>query len=78
MSQAILKAKSQLGVAHRRHNPEAITAARRDLAAEKLAAYVEKIVNEAPPLTREQRDRIASLLAPNAADESTTAGGQAA
>lgn len=41
--------------------------ARRDLAAEKLAAYVAKTVADAPPLTDAQRDRIAALLRPTKA-----------
>lgn len=36
--------------------------ARRNLRAERLAAYIEKVVAEAPPLTAEQRDRLAVLL----------------
>lgn len=47
-------------------DPDLINA-RRDLAAEKLAAYVSKTVAEAPPLTSAQRDRIASLLRPTKA-----------
>lgn len=47
------------------HDPEFI-AARRDLAAENLAAYVSRVVADAPPLTAEQRDRIAALLRPTA------------
>jgi len=35
---------------------------RRTLATEQLAAYVARIVAEAPPLTAAQRDRIAALL----------------
>lgn len=34
----------------------------RDLAAERIAAYVERVVSNAPPLTRDQRSRITSLL----------------
>lgn len=41
--------------------------ARRDLAAAKLDAYIKKVVAEAPPLTDEQRDRIAALLRPTKA-----------
>ena len=41
--------------------------ARRDLAAAKLDAYIQKVVAEAPPLTDEQRDRIAALLRPTKA-----------
>lgn len=32
------------------------------LAAENIAAYVERVVSQAPPLTPEQADRIAALL----------------
>lgn len=39
--------------------------ARRALKAAKLAAYVEKVVAEAPPLSPEQIDRIALLLRPS-------------
>jgi len=35
---------------------------RRDYATEKLADYVAKVVDAAPPLTPAQRDRIAALL----------------
>lgn len=51
-----------------RHHPddtEKITAARRDLAATKIAEYVRKTVDAAPPLTDEQRERIAALLRPS-------------
>jgi hypothetical protein len=44
-------------------DPELINA-RQELAAAKLTAYIEKVVAEAPPLTDEQRDRIAVLLRP--------------
>jgi hypothetical protein len=36
----------------------------RDLATERIADYVSRVVASAPPLTPEQRDRIASLLRP--------------
>jgi hypothetical protein len=39
----------------------------RDLAAEKLEAYVSRVVAAAPPLTREQLDRVAVLLRGGAA-----------
>lgn len=42
-------------------DPETI-AATRELRAEKLAQHVRKIVDLAPPLTTEQRARIAALL----------------
>lgn len=62
MASEVLQAKSRLGVASRRHDPEEIAEARRDLAAAKLAQYVERVVAEAPPLSPEQADRIAALL----------------
>lgn len=61
----VLKARGRLGVAARERDPDRITEARRDLAAAKLAAYVQKVVSEAPPLTMEQRHRISQLLAPH-------------
>lgn len=42
-------------------DPE-LVAARQNLRAERLVAYVEKTVREFPPLTREQLDRVAVLL----------------
>jgi hypothetical protein len=39
--------------------------ARRDLATEQIAAYVDRIVAAAPPLTAEQRNRLTSLLNPS-------------
>ncbi len=61
MSRA-LQARAQLGV-HKRYHPNADdTALRRDLAEAKIADYIERTVAEAPPLTNEQRDRLALLL----------------
>ena len=48
-------------------DPEFI-AARQDLAATKLELYVARVIEAAPPLAPEQRDRIAALLAPRGAD----------
>lgn len=42
--------------------------AQRDLAAERLHDYVRRIVDTAPPLTAEQRDRIAALLRPGVSE----------
>jgi hypothetical protein len=36
--------------------------ARRDLAAANLEQYIERVVAEAPPLTAEQRDKLAAIL----------------
>lgn len=44
-------------------DPELIEA-RQNLKALKLEEYVSKVVSEAPPLTTEQVDRIATLLRP--------------
>lgn len=58
----VLSARSRVGLAARRRDPVAETAARQDLAAAKLEAYIAKIVAEAPPLSPEQRDRLAMLF----------------
>ena len=58
----VLKARSALGVASRRGNPEEVRKARRNLAAANIEAYVARVVSEAPPLTDDQKHRIASLL----------------
>lgn len=47
---------------HHPNKPEAVDAARRDLAAANLEQYVRRIVEHAPPLTPQQRDRIAVAL----------------
>lgn len=39
-----------------------VKAAERDLRVERLAEYIERVVDAAPPLTPEQRDRLALLL----------------
>lgn len=48
-------------------DPARIEQTRRDLAAERLASYIAKVVDAAPPLTDEQRDRLAVLLRGGAA-----------
>jgi hypothetical protein len=47
-------------------DPELI-GARRNLKAERLADHIRRVVDEAPPLTREQRERLAILLRGDAA-----------
>jgi len=55
--------RSKLAVAIRDKRPELeITALRRDLRAERLEEHIKSIVNQAPPLTEDQRSRIAALL----------------
>ncbi|QFS91146.1 hypothetical protein FIV07_10310 [Mycobacterium sp. THAF192] len=41
-----------------------LTAAKRDLAAAKIANYVDRVLSEAPPLSDDQRNRLAELLRP--------------
>lgn len=63
MSKA-LDARNRLGGLVRL-NPDdtaKIAAARRDLAAAKLADYIERVVSEAPDLSTEQREKLAQLL----------------
>lgn len=54
--------RSKLGHAVRRGTEEEQVEVRRDLAAAKIAQYVERVVSEAPELTDEQRSRLAGLL----------------
>jgi len=48
-------------------DPE-LVCARRDLAASKIADYIRRTVDAAPPLLPEQRDRLAILLRGEAGD----------
>lgn len=60
------KARSELGHKTRKlgpDHPETIEA-RRTFREERTAAYIEKVLAEAPPLTDEQRTRLAELLRP--------------
>jgi hypothetical protein len=45
-----------------RDNPEAVEDLRRDFEAERLADHIRRLVAEAPPLTAEQKNRLAALL----------------
>ncbi len=58
------QARSRLARLSQTHAPDSpeILAARRDLRAARLAVYITKTVDAAPPLTPEQRDRLALLL----------------
>lgn len=44
-----------------------LIAARRDLTASSLESYIRRVISTAPPLTREQCDRLALLLRRGAA-----------
>lgn len=45
-------------------DPAEIDRARRDLRAARLADHIKRVVDEAPPLTAEHRDRLMRLLRP--------------
>lgn len=60
----VAKARSLKAVAHRRGDQAAILEAGRELAAAKLEVYIQRTIESAPPLTPEQRDRLAGLLRP--------------
>ena len=47
---------------HRAADDPALTEAQRDLRAARLEAHVRAVVDAAPPLTAEQRARLAALL----------------
>ncbi|RDH75508.1 hypothetical protein DVS77_26270 [Mycolicibacterium moriokaense] len=69
MSNTWTKARSDLGIKTRKlgpDHPETIEA-RRTFRAERTAAYIEKVLAEAPPLTDEQRIRLAELFRPASA-----------
>lgn len=59
------------------NDPELIDA-RRKLAADKLAAYISRVVDAAPPLTDEQRSQLTELLRPARAQAAVAHGGGAA
>ncbi len=61
-SKTLRVAVARAGHAARGGDPVQIESTRRDLAAERIASYVEAVVAQAPPLTPEQRARLALLL----------------
>ena len=67
----VLQARSKLALLNRENiasTPEQIAVAKRDLAAAKLSAAVEKILADAPPLTDAQAQRIVALLLTSGGD----------
>ncbi len=58
----VAKARSRAGVAGRKGDQKAKRAAQADLAEAKIADYIERTVAAAPPLTDEQRDKLATLI----------------
>jgi hypothetical protein len=63
------QARSELALLHRNHphDEEAIAAARQRYRVARTEAYIRRLVDEAPPLTREQLDQLAALLRPGRA-----------
>ncbi len=66
---SVTRARSRVALEAKaaKNNPEPssharLSDARRDLAEAKLAAYIQRVVDQAPPLSPEQRDRLAVLL----------------
>lgn len=60
-SPQLRRATARAGAAVRYGHPNADDA-RADLATERIATYIQRVVASAPPLTGEQRDRLALLL----------------
>ncbi len=58
------RARARAGGYARQGNHEAADAARRDAAVLALADHVREVIDGFPPLTPEQRDRLAALLRP--------------
>jgi hypothetical protein len=69
MPSRAIAARNKYGITCRYHpdDQSKIVESKRELAEAKIADYIEKVVAEAPPLTDEQRDRIAALLRAGAA-----------
>jgi hypothetical protein len=67
---AVLSRRGRLNAMQRHHGPDdpRVVELRRETAADAIARYVRKVVDAAPPLTDEQRNRIAALLRAPAAD----------
>jgi hypothetical protein len=59
---SVAQARSRLGNAARRGTPADVLEARRQLAEANIAEAIRRVVDAAPPLTPEQRDRLALLL----------------
>lgn len=76
MSTTWTKARSELAHKTRKlgpGHPETVEA-RRTFRAERTAAYIERVLADAPPLSDEQRIRLAELFRP--ANTTTHSGGQ--
>jgi hypothetical protein len=60
-SPSLRRSTARAGAAARWHKPD-IEDARRELAAERISSFVQRVLADAPPLSDEQRDRLALLL----------------
>lgn len=58
------KTRSEIAHAKRRDPNADTTELRRKMREERAAEYIKKLVDDAPPLTADQRARLAELLAP--------------
>lgn len=67
IDRAKAKARANALLRHRGPNDPDYLTARRDLAAATLAARIRAIVDAAPPLSPEQRDKLSALLRGGAA-----------
>jgi len=63
-SRSTIRAHLAAKVRHHPDDTESITALRRDLAAQRLEDYIKATVAAAPPLTADQKTRLALLLRP--------------
>lgn len=63
-SSPLVHARAAVARAVLQKNPDAELEARRNLATEKIAEYIQKVLAAAPELTDEQRTRLAELLRP--------------
>lgn len=65
MADPVLAARSRLAGLHRRPNPDpaAVADAKRELNAAHVERAIQKALDSAPPLTDDQRARLAALLA---------------
>jgi len=59
--QRMTRARTAAPARHRPNDSQTVDLAR-DLKAELLAEYIQRVVEMAPPLTQEQRDKLAALL----------------
>ncbi len=64
----LIRARLAAAVRHHPDDTDAITELRRDFRAERLADYITATVDDAPPLTTAQRDRLSALLQAGGSD----------